>query len=181
MDLELRTEAQNKYLEDRAAWVAAIEEQNQRLAATMQAVGMAFVDAMAEFIKGESTFGETVKSLLIEIVKIIAGYLATSVAASFAGGASVGGPTAPFTGAAAAAAAAGLFGALVPALMAEGGVVPAGYPNDSYPTMLTSGETVVPPHKLGAMGGQLSGEFRIKGSDLVYIVNRESNKLSRNR
>jgi len=32
--------------------------------------------------------------------------------------------------------------------MANGGTIPAGYPNDSYPAMLTSGETVVPPGKL---------------------------------
>jgi hypothetical protein len=28
---------------------------------------------------------------------------------------------------------------------ASGGIVPAGFPNDSYPAMLTSGETVIPP------------------------------------
>ena len=32
--------------------------------------------------------------------------------------------------------------------MAEGGVVPPGYPNDNYPARLTSGEIVVPPKKL---------------------------------
>jgi len=34
------------------------------------------------------------------------------------------------------------------AKMADGGIVPAGYPNDSYPAMLSSGETVIPPGKL---------------------------------
>ena len=33
--------------------------------------------------------------------------------------------------------------------MAEGGQVPLGYPNDTYPARLTSGEIVVPPKKLG--------------------------------
>jgi hypothetical protein len=75
-----------------------------------------------------------------------------------------------------------MFGALVPALMAQGGVVPAGFPGDTYPARLTSGEMVIPPHKLEMMGGgKLTGEFRIKGSDLVLIVEKEQSKLSRYR
>lgn len=35
-----------------------------------------------------------------------------------------------------------------PARLAEGGVVPSGYPNDTYPALLTSGETVTPAGKL---------------------------------
>jgi hypothetical protein len=39
----------------------------------------------------------------------------------------------------------GLFGGkVIPGVLATGGVVPKGYPNDSYPALLTSGETVVP-------------------------------------
>lgn len=66
------------------------------------------------------------------------------------------------------------------AQMADGGIVPAGYPNDSYPAMLTSGETVVPPGKLplferGPVEIKLpEGEWRIKGRDLFYIVNEEA-------
>lgn len=37
------------------------------------------------------------------------------------------------------------------AQMAEGGIVPQGYPNDTYPALLTSGEMVIPPHKLPDM------------------------------
>jgi TP901 family phage tail tape measure protein len=38
--------------------------------------------------------------------------------------------------------------------LAKGGIVPSGYPNDSYPAMLTSGETVVPAKKLPDFGGR---------------------------
>lgn len=38
--------------------------------------------------------------------------------------------------------------------LALGGIVPPGYPNDSYPALLTSGETVVPPDRLPEMMGQ---------------------------
>lgn len=38
--------------------------------------------------------------------------------------------------------------------MATGGIVPAGFPNDTYPALLTSGEMVIPkPHPLPNMGG----------------------------
>lgn len=37
--------------------------------------------------------------------------------------------------------------------MATGGIVPSGYPNDSYPARLTSGEMVIPPHSLSSVFG----------------------------
>lgn len=60
--------------------------------------------------------------------------------------------------------------------MAQGGIVPAGYPNDTYPARLTSGEMVIPPGKLDGVGGmniQLEvDEIRIKGSDIVIALRR---------
>jgi len=57
------------------------------------------------------------------------------------------------------------------AKMAHGGIVPSGYPNDTYPALLTSGEAVVPPDKLPQMGG--GGEMRARivdgGRDLLII------------
>jgi len=66
---------------------------------------------------------------------------------------------------------------------AEGGKVPAGYPNDTYPALLTSGEIVTPPGKLENLqkqGGMKDGEvvFRIEGYDLVGILKKYSNKLN---
>ena len=37
-----------------------------------------------------------------------------------------------------------------PVPMEKGGIVPPGYPNDTYPALLTSGEKVTPPGKLSA-------------------------------
>ena len=39
--------------------------------------------------------------------------------------------------------------------LAEGGIIPPGYPNDSYPAMLTSGERVTPPGKLDHQSSRL--------------------------
>jgi hypothetical protein len=36
-------------------------------------------------------------------------------------------------------------GGATPPTFAEGGIVPAGFPNDTYPALLTSGESVIPP------------------------------------
>jgi TP901 family phage tail tape measure protein len=60
--------------------------------------------------------------------------------------------------------------------MAEGGIVPAGYPNDSYPAKLTSGEMVIPPMKLPeferaqAVDVTVKVEGVAKGQDLYYVV-----------
>ena len=63
----------------------------------------------------------------------------------------------------------------------SGGVVPPGYPNDSYPAMLTSGEMVTPPGKLpkqelSAATIELKGKFKIEGPDLVYILDKQTMK-----
>ncbi len=66
--------------------------------------------------------------------------------------------------------------------LAEGGVIPAGYPNDTYPAMLTSGETVVPPGKLDSIRSQanqsLSGnvKFKIQGYDLIGVIQKQTKK-----
>jgi hypothetical protein len=61
--------------------------------------------------------------------------------------------------------------------MAEGGVVPPGYPNDSYPARLTSGEMVVPPGKLALenlkpsqVNVHVTVEGIARGEDLHYII-----------
>ena len=65
--------------------------------------------------------------------------------------------------------------------MAMGGVVPAGYPNDSYPALLSSGEMVVPPHKLPEfenreMEVKVVVEGVTKGSDLYYVMKEVSRR-----
>lgn len=63
--------------------------------------------------------------------------------------------------------------------MANGGIVPGGYPNDTYPALLTSGERVIPPGKLdeaqGGMGGYfdiyIHGDSRISNDQIVTAYN----------
>lgn len=61
---------------------------------------------------------------------------------------------------------------------AEGGVVPEGFPNDSYPAKLTSGELVVPRQQVkrykdfmqDAQGGSESGSISAKLDDLLSAI-----------
>ena len=62
--------------------------------------------------------------------------------------------------------------------MANGGVVPPGFPNDTYPAMLTSGEAVVPPKALATIG-QNSGNgkrviiLRLAGRDAEAVIEEQ--------
>lgn len=66
--------------------------------------------------------------------------------------------------------------------LAEGGTVPPGYPNDSYPAFLTSGEKIVPPQKLDTISRSddkwnSEVEFRIRGDELYGVLKKHSTKL----
>ncbi len=59
--------------------------------------------------------------------------------------------------------------------MAGGGIVPPGYPNDTYPARLSSGEMVVPPGQIGGLAAQsihITVDGRISGRDLVLALRR---------
>jgi hypothetical protein len=74
-------------------------------------------------------------------------------------------------------------GALISALakksqkMAFGGVVPDGYPNDSYPALLTSGETVVPAKRLPDFGAQQVEVFGVIKAGDIYLSNQRGSYL----
>ena len=59
--------------------------------------------------------------------------------------------------------------------MQKGGVVPSGFPGDTFPAMLTSGETVIPPKKLpNFMGSGQKEEIttRLNGRYIEIVLNR---------
>jgi len=71
------------------------------------------------------------------------------------------------------------------ARMVQGGVVPAGYPNDTYPARLTSGETVTPPGKLNNIRMddrpmRVIFEGRLVGKDMYLQQMRYINELNSN-
>jgi tape measure domain-containing protein len=75
----------------------------------------------------------------------------------------------------------GTLGKGIPGL-ASGGIVPPGYPNDTFPARLTSGEAVIPLDKLDQMGGGgnvFIPNLTIKGQD--FVIAFEKAKASYNR
>jgi hypothetical protein len=68
------------------------------------------------------------------------------------------------------------------AKLAKGGVIPAGYNNDTYPAMLSSGETVLPAKSLDSIINQSSsiyidGNWELRGDVLYFAMKRASKKM----
>lgn len=64
--------------------------------------------------------------------------------------------------------------------LAEGGIIPPGYPNDTFPARLTSGEAVIPLDRLNQFSGQDRVlEARVSGEDLLILMRRAENSYNR--
>ena len=64
---------------------------------------------------------------------------------------------------------------------AEGGVVPPGYPNDTYPALLSSDETVMPPQSLDTVMNNVSGDGMQKfAAMIVAAINNQTAQLKQN-
>lgn len=131
--------------------------------------GESVMEAGINASEGMEGFGKTV----LKIAKQnIAAYLAESVAGAVKN--ALSSVPFPFNIAAASiagGAAAALFNSMIPK-MAGGGVIPPGYPNDSYPALLSSGETVTPPGKLPAGKDNMYFESRIYAQDILVSLRR---------
>jgi hypothetical protein len=138
--------------------------------------GQVINNAFSQAIVQGKAFGDVLKSLLKQLAsKALAKFLGFALTGG-AGGL-LGGIAGGFFGKGG-----GLFGKIFGVGMAEGGIVPRGFPNDTYPALLTSGEMVVPrPQALPAMGGavEVFGEFRVRGSDLVTAISNTNSRTLR--
>ena len=63
--------------------------------------------------------------------------------------------------------------------LAEGGIIPPGFPNDTFPARLSSGEAVIPLDRLNQFGGDQVITTRISGRDLLILLEREENAQRR--
>lgn len=64
------------------------------------------------------------------------------------------------------------------AKMSGGGVIPPGYPHDTYPALLSSGERVTPPGKLDDVMAGGVVEFRIKDDYLYGILEKRGRRVN---
>jgi len=67
----------------------------------------------------------------------------------------------------------------------KGGVVPMGYPSDTYPAMLTSAERVLTPAQNRQYESSAANELKVKfegqirGTDIVFIAKEVQRRLNR--
>jgi hypothetical protein len=133
-----------------------------------------FNELGAGFAGAEVSFQSYVSSMLDGLQQIINGLLAQAIAGMIAGEAKKGLPGLILAGIGIGALKA-MWASNVPK-MATGGVVPPGYSGDTYPAMLSSGETVLPPDRLPEFGfGASKVKFKIEGRDLIGILDEQSN------
>ena len=174
--------------------IAVFNEQQQQqanqLAAVTALVQSTLTPALTGFFTAladgsKNAFGAFVdgfKKAIVELLKRLAIALAQAIAVAivlsiiFPGSTAGGGST---------------FGAKLGSLfkqfsgipgLASGGIVPPGYPNDTFPARLTSGEAVIPLDKLDQMGGGgnvFIPNLTIKGQD--FVIAFEKAKASYNR
>lgn len=165
-------EAQNKLTEP-SRWEkygSVIQSVAQDFQSLGQAIAQASADGSVSFAEGANIIMETALTTI--------GVLSSLAAANMIAAESAKGLIGIATAIAGLAMLATLWGTFVkpkePARMANGGTVPNGYPDDTYPALLTSGETVVPPNKLDSVfAGKKGGTIKLKveGRDLVAEIN----------
>lgn len=136
------------------------------------------IDAFGDSIAGVKNFGQEVgkilKSVLAQIIKAVAAAAAFSLIFSIFTGGAGGGLGGTFLGL--------LKGGIKLPGFAQGGLVPPGFPNDSYPALLSSNEAVIPLDRLNQFGGGGGiGELRISGRDLLLLIQREQSAQNRSR
>jgi hypothetical protein len=133
-----------------------------------------FTTIMSGSKDAASAFKDMANSILQSFEKLIAEMLAKKIAAFIMNLIFPGAGTAT-------SAASTLFSNMAGAgRLAKGGVVPSGFPNDSYPAMLTSGERIIPAGGNGSMLLQLEPvSLTLKGNNLEgWIRKNDTRKRS---
>ena len=183
MKIEVDAEDAKMQLRDTSNHVIALGEQFEMLShEAMIAIDMltnSFFDlggAIADAFAGiEGGFHNMINSMLAGLRQIIHGLLAKAIAGAIAGEAQKG-LAGLITGAIAVGGIMSLWNSKVPKF-AAGGIVPPGYPGDTYPALLTSGEKVIPPHKLDSVGGGIDSitvyvKGKLQGQELLLLTER---------
>ncbi len=164
-ELSATTENLLSKLEPIRAGFVSIAEEIASLATSGALSFKNFADAAVKSI------GEIVRAL---VQQAVAGIIASN--AQFA---AFLGPAAGFVAAAAGKTAAGLFTSLLKNIpgLAQGGIIPPGFPNDTFPAMLSSGEAVIPLDRINDMISGGGGSSTIRGEDIYLAYNRYANSI----
>lgn len=148
-----------------------------------KAAAQSRIDLLREEIKQEKQRGNailaTAKLAINAAKEAIQAQLAKAIAGAIAGEATKG-LLGLVTAGVAVAGISALFNSKVPKL-SSGGIIPPGFEGDRFPAFLNSGEAVIPIDKLlnAIEGGGGSGEFILRGQDLVLAMERASYSKAR--
>lgn len=161
----------------------ALAKQMQELTIAQTAVDMlsgAFTDLFQGLIDGGKNMSEILsgilKNILNEIIAVIAKMIAMKIVMAIINPVgSFMGNVDPTT-----------FLSMQTGRFAKGGIVPEGFPNDTFPARLTSGEAIIPLSNLDkydfgkSQAVELKGDLRfvIEGDKLVAILKKQTNKNS---
>jgi hypothetical protein len=197
-DIAMRTTMQgmSAFTERYDKFNVDVQQINEAITAAFQQLAMVAVDAFADMVESMVAGGEGMKDIGPKMLAAIGGIMEDlgkqfivigALGKLFASAVeSMQWYVALGAGIALVAAGAALKGiaqqSVKPQGMAEGGVVPSGFPGDTYPARLTSGEMVIPPHKLDSvMGGRqvVVLETQVRGEDIYFIQKKISSKHDR--
>jgi hypothetical protein len=135
-----------------------------------QIAAQAFTSAMQGNIESAQELGNALREAAISAIgAIVAEAVASMIAKAMK---SAKNPyVALALGAAAGAATKALFSSVIPKF-GKGGEVPSGYPNDTYPALLTSGEQVMTPKQLSDRASRvhITMEGVTKGSNMYWLI-----------
>lgn len=180
----LGTEKANEGLENMSGWLERQSQQvnvlnegwmqfKETMSEFASSVVPGITDAFGQMIAGtKGAFSSLVSSVLDGLKRIINGLLAQAIAGVIAGE-SKKGLLGLITASIGIGALTAIWNSKVPKL-ATGGVIPGGFPNDTYPALLSSGETVLPkPKALSGMMGGYPSEVRVRMSydELIGVLN----------
>jgi hypothetical protein len=138
--------------------------------------------ALGDTIEGVAAGGEgamkgMVTAILESIRQIIGAYLSQAIAATIKDSTKYPFPISLAMAAIGVAAITGLWKSKVPSF-AQGGMVPAGYPNDTFPALLSSGEKIIPSSKMSQTIHLTFDPIRIEGKNLVIPIRRMSDYIT---
>lgn len=182
-------EAINQFQETQNEAIKNSEIFQETLASGIEAVGAGIAGFVDSGLSSFKSLADGIRSAVQQII----GYLAKLVVAQVAGK-TIGtlGPLGLAVAGALAAVANSVFNSIVGGTkvpeLAQGGIVPDGYPDDSYLARLTSGEVIIPPKRLNEFllpNGQRNEPIalygQLQGTDIYLANERTAAKLGRRR
>jgi TP901 family phage tail tape measure protein len=150
-----------------------VADTSSAFSALGHAIAQAAEDSKVSFAEAANIIQQAAMSTISILAALAAAEIITAEASK--------GIVGIFTALAGLAMLAGVWAAFVkPKPMAEGGIVPPGYSNDTYPAMLSSGEEVRPPLPAGRGGGgatQVTVSPQVTaGGDILWLVEEAKRK-----